>query len=197
MMLQDIRRQKLGKSGVKFRLGRGGIKNSPKNSDVFYGRSLGAAPITKPKIVLTETPSAQIFFSSLNKFKLALLFYTICSNKTQDLVPVWQGSTTRQNEYTCRIPRHKGFYKSDLAASFFGDQRKGEKLYQIEPPLGEVAKTLPKLYRLSQSVDTRRRAKKDLLTYLCQVHTKYENIVCLVVFLKWQNKLFTVIKHAS
>ena len=71
--------------------------------------NLGAAPITKPKIVLTETPSAQIFFSSLNKFKLALLFYTICSNKTQDLVPVWQGSTTRQNGCTCRIPRHKGF----------------------------------------------------------------------------------------
>ena len=47
---------------------------------------LGAAPITKPKIVLTETPSAQIFFSSLNKFKLALLFYTICSNKTLGVI---------------------------------------------------------------------------------------------------------------
>ena len=35
-MLQDIKRQKLGKSGSKFRHGVGGIKNVQKKSVVFY-----------------------------------------------------------------------------------------------------------------------------------------------------------------
>ena len=39
-MLQEIRRQKLGKSGSKFRHGEGGYQGRPKNSDVFYGRPL-------------------------------------------------------------------------------------------------------------------------------------------------------------
>ena len=38
LMLQDIRRQGLGKSGLKFRHGGRGYQNWPKNSDVFYGR---------------------------------------------------------------------------------------------------------------------------------------------------------------
>jgi len=62
----------------------------------------------------------------------------------------------------------------------------------------EVAKTLPKFYRLSQSVDTRPLLKgKKRFIDIFMSGTTYENIVCLVVFLKWQNKLFTVIKHAS
>ena len=38
LMLQDIRRKKLGKSGSKFQHGGGGIKNGQKIPDVFYGR---------------------------------------------------------------------------------------------------------------------------------------------------------------
>ena len=34
-MLQDVRRYGLGKSGLKFRHGVGGIKNGPKNSNFF------------------------------------------------------------------------------------------------------------------------------------------------------------------
>ena len=37
-ILQDIRRWGLGKSGLKFRHGGGGMENGPKNSAVFYGR---------------------------------------------------------------------------------------------------------------------------------------------------------------
>ena len=39
-MLQDIQKQKLGKSGSKSRHGGGGYQKWPKNSDVFYGRPL-------------------------------------------------------------------------------------------------------------------------------------------------------------
>ena len=43
-MLKDIMRQGLGKSELKFQHGRGGIKNGPKNPDVFYVQPLCVEP---------------------------------------------------------------------------------------------------------------------------------------------------------